>query len=145
MNRHWNVSSSPRAASKYLSRSDRSLLASSSMKSISAGSTIKPRLTAVCSEPPSPNQSRSLRKNPFGMPSRLIRVEPLCPSQRITRLTFLCSCMAPPGRVLRLFARWQRGDGPSVEKQAEQGPHKRWTTTSHKNQQESEGTDEGRG
>src|SRR5271165_1794288 len=93
MYRHCNVYSSPSAASKYLSRSDRSLFASSSMESISAGSTIKPLETAVCSEPPSPNHKRSFRKNPLGIPSLLIRVGPLPPSnRRIKRLTFLWSC-----------------------------------------------------
>jgi hypothetical protein len=40
---------------------------------ISPGSTMNPREIAVFFEPPSPNQSKSFKKNPFGIPARVIR------------------------------------------------------------------------
>ena len=40
---------------------------------ISPGSTMNPREIAVFLEAPSPNQSRSFKKNPFGIPTREMR------------------------------------------------------------------------
>jgi len=40
---------------------------------ISPGSTMNPREMAVLREAPSPNQRRSFRKNPFGIPTREMR------------------------------------------------------------------------
>ena len=41
---------------------------------ISPGSTMNPREMAVLLEAPSPNQSKSFKKKPFGMPTREMRV-----------------------------------------------------------------------
>jgi hypothetical protein len=40
---------------------------------ISPGSTVNPREIVVFLEAPSPNQRRSFKKNPFGIPTREIR------------------------------------------------------------------------
>jgi len=49
---------------------------------ISPGSTMNPRDIAVFFEPPSPNQSRSFKKNPFVIPTREMRdagwAQPFC-------------------------------------------------------------------
>src|SRR5260221_8340690 len=73
---HWtcNWYSSPSIPRRTRNRSCRSFSCPTLNAVISPGSIMKPLETAVLFVAPSPNQRRSLRKNPLGMPIREIRV-----------------------------------------------------------------------
>lgn len=104
---------------------------------------MNPRDTAVRSEAPSPNQSRSFKKKPLGIPSRLIRVGPLFCSF----LRSLVSCLSTIShcRIERLFARRHRTKRTAVQKNADQVACEMRPTAGDEKQHVTEGQHERQG